>query len=63
MRVIGMASLKRVFTLRLQDEIFDKLEELAKKEHRTMTNMIEYILLDYLSEYEQENGRAEKENE
>lgn len=55
--------MKRVFTLRLQDEIFDKLEELAKKEHRTMTNMIEYILLDYLSEYEQENGRAEKENE
>lgn len=45
-----MATLKRVFTLRLDDEIFEKIEQLAKEEHRSMTNLIEYILLKYLDE-------------
>jgi predicted transcriptional regulator len=58
-----MASLKRVFTLRMQDEVFDKLEELAKKEHRSMTNMIEFILMDYLKGHEQENGEIERGKE
>ena len=48
-----MAALKRVFTLRMEDEIFDRIEQLAKDEHRSMTNMIEYILLKYLEEHEQ----------
>ena len=47
-----MATLKRVFTLRMEDEIFEKIERLAKKEHRSMTNMIEFILLKYLEEHE-----------
>lgn len=45
-----MATLKRVFTLRLDDEVFEKIEQLAKEEHRSMTNLIEYILLKYLDE-------------
>ncbi len=48
-----MATLKRVFTLRLDDEIFDKIEQLAKDEHRSMTNLIEFILLKYLDDMEQ----------
>ena len=47
-----MATLKRVFTLRLDDEIFDKIEKLAKEEHRSMTNLIEFILLKYFDEIE-----------
>ena len=45
-----MATLKRVFTLRLNDEIFDKIENIAKSEHRSMTNLIEYILIKYLKD-------------
>ena len=45
-----MAILKRVFTLRLSDEIFDRIEALAKEEHRSMTNLIEYIIIRYLDE-------------
>lgn len=45
-----MATLKRVFTLRLSDEIFDRIEALAKEEHRSMTNLIEYIIIRYLDE-------------
>lgn len=51
-----MATLKRVFTLRLDDDIFDKIEQLAKNEHRSMTNMIEYILLKYIEETEQSDN-------
>ena len=51
-----MATNKRVFTLRLQDEVFDKIEYLAKDQHRSMTNFIEYVLLQYLNEYQDEHG-------
>ena len=47
-----MATNKRVFTLRLEDEIFDKIGVLATREHRSMTNYIEYVLLKHLSEIE-----------
>ena len=49
-----MATLKRVFTLRLDDDIFDKIERIAKEEHRSMTNLIEYILLKYLEDQKQD---------
>ena len=37
-----MPTNKRVFTLRLSDEVFDKIGALAAREHRSMTNYIEY---------------------
>ena len=57
-----MPSLKRVFTLRLKDEYFDKLEFVAKKEHRSLTNLIELsVILETLKmaeklKYENKNG-------
>ncbi len=51
-----MATNKRVFTLRLSDEVFDKIGILATREHRSMTNYIEYVLMKHLSEVEQEDG-------
>lgn len=51
-----MATNKRVFTLRLPDEVFDKIGILATREHRSMTNYIEYVLMKHLSEIEQESG-------
>lgn len=55
-----MATNKRVFTLRLRDEMFDKIEALADAEHRSMTNFIEFVLLRYLNEYEEEHGDIRK---
>lgn len=52
-----MATNKRVFTLRLSDEVFDKIGVLATREHRSMTNYIEFVLLKHLSEVEQESGK------
>jgi hypothetical protein len=51
--------LKRVFSLRLEDPVFDKIETISKKQHRSMTNMIEFILIDYLRKYGVENGEIE----
>ena len=43
-----MATSKRVFTLRLSEDVLDKIEKLATKEHRSVTNYIEFVLLQYL---------------
>ena len=55
-----MATNKRVFTLRLEDEVFEKIGILATKEHRSMTNYIEYVLIQHLTEMEN-TQRAEIE--
>ena len=54
-----MATNKRVFTLRLSDEIFDKIGVLATNEHRSMTNYIEYVLIQHLEQIEREYGKIE----
>ncbi len=51
-----MATNKRVFTLRLSEEVFDKIGRLATDEHRSITNYIEYVLLKHLEEVEGESG-------
>ena len=43
-----MATNKRVFTLRLSEDVLDKIGKLATKEHRSVTNYIEFVLLQYL---------------
>lgn len=54
--VRGMATNKRVFTLRLSDEVFDKIGILATNEHRSLTNYIEYVLIQHLEKVEKEHG-------
>lgn len=52
-----MATNKRVFTLRLTDDVFDKIGILASTEHRSMTNYIEFVLLQHIAEIEKEQGQ------
>ena len=51
-----MATFKKVFTLRLQEEIFEKIDTLAKQEHRSTTNLIEFILLNHIEKHKAKNG-------
>lgn len=51
-----MATNKRVFTLRLSDEVFQKIGILATNEHRSVTNYIEFVLLKHLEDVERERG-------
>lgn len=54
-----MATNKRVFTLRLEDPVFDKIGALATEQHRSMTNYIEYVLLKHIAEIEGERGEIQ----
>lgn len=56
-----MATNKRVFTLRLSDEVFDKIGILATDKHRSMTNYIEYVLIQHLKQVEKERGKIDTE--
>lgn len=58
-----MATNKKVFTLRLEDEVFDKIGALATAEHRSLTNYIEYVLLKHINEVEQERGVIKPDSE
>ncbi len=51
-----MATNKKPFTLRMPDEVFDKIGFLATREHRSITNYIEYVLLKHLAEIEAQYG-------
>ena len=55
----NMATDKRVFTLRLTDEVFDKIGLLTTNNHRSMTNYIEYVLMQHLENIEREHGVIE----
>ena len=54
-----MATNKCPFTLRLSDEMYDKIGILATKDHRSMTNYIEYVLVKHLEEIEKEKGTTQ----
>ena len=51
-----MATNKRVFTLRLPDEVLEKIGMLATQQHRSVTNYIEFVLLQHLEAVEREHG-------
>ena len=57
-----MATNKRVFTLRLSDEVFDKIGALATREHRSITNYIEFVLLKHLEDVEKSEGAINVDN-
>jgi len=40
----------KVVGVRLSQEVKDKLQQLADEEHRSLSNLISKILLDYLKE-------------
>lgn len=51
-----MASEKRSTTLRLPEEIYEKIRYLAFIERRSVNMQIEYTLSEYISGYERQYG-------
>ena len=51
-----MATDKRQFTLRVQDETYEKIRYLAYVERRSIAMEIETALLAYIKQYEKEHG-------
>ncbi len=51
-----MPIVKTQFTLRLDPVNHAKIKKLADKENRSMTNMIETLIIREIKQYEKENG-------
>lgn len=51
------------FNLRLADELDYKIKVISKKEQRSKNKQIEYVLQEYIKEYEAKNGKIELEEE
>ena len=51
-----MSTDKRRYTLRLQDENFDKIKYIAEKSKRSIAMQIEFIIEEYIDKFEKDNG-------
>ena len=51
-----MATNKIQTGLRINENTYAKLRYLCTKEQRSLNNMIEYVLQQYVEQYEKENG-------
>lgn len=59
-----MAVIKIQTGLRVDEKTYGKLRTLARSENRILNNLVEYIILQYLDEYEEKHGvLAEYEEE
>lgn len=56
-----MPSNKPVFTFRTDKAVLDKLHKIAEMESRTSNKQLEYILLNYIKRYEENNGKIKAE--
>ncbi|MDR2656422.1 MAG: Arc family DNA-binding protein [Oscillospiraceae bacterium] len=53
---------KSQLTLRLDDDILDKLKVIADKERRSINSQYEYFLAKAIERYEAENGTIDAES-
>lgn len=51
-----MATDKKVFTLRLQEENFEKIKYIADKNKRSISMQIEYLVEQCIESFENKNG-------
>jgi hypothetical protein len=50
---------KRIFTLRLTDEDYEKIKAISAFNNRSMANQIEHLIRIFISEHEKKNGPVE----
>jgi predicted transcriptional regulator len=46
-----------LIAIRVPDEIKKRLEKIAEKEHRPLSNLIRLILMEWLEKYEKKEGK------
>ncbi len=51
-----MTTDKRIFTLRLDDILFDKLKVIADKNKRSLNKQIEFLIEECINDFEEKNG-------
>lgn len=55
-RVAVMATQKRQVLIRVQPDTYEKLKAISDKNHRSVSNQMEWLMLQFISEYEAQNG-------
>jgi len=45
-----------MFTLRLNDEVYDKIKVIADENNRSMANYIEWLCINCIEDYENNKG-------
>lgn len=58
-----MAVIKTQISLRLEPETLAKLKKIANEYVRSSSNMIEYLIMQKIKDYEYENGEIELTDE
>lgn len=54
-----MTTNKRVFTLRLTEEDYEKIRVISERNNRSMANQIEHLVRRHIHDYEKTNGAVE----
>ena len=52
-----MATQKKQVLIRVQPETYEKLKFISDKNHRSASNQLEWLMLQFISEYESQNGK------
>lgn len=52
-----MPSDKPKIVIRTEQSIIDKLDIIAREQNRSRANLAEYIIKDFISQYEENHGR------
>lgn len=55
--VITLATDKRQFTLRMQEQNFLKIKHIAETQKRSIAMQIEYLVEEHIKTYESEHGK------
>lgn len=55
-----MPSVKPRVLIRTEQDVIDRLDRVAKEKHRSRSNLIECILIDYLESYERLGDKGVK---
>ncbi len=56
-----MPTNKTPFTFHITDEYLEKLRYIAKRETRSVSNLLEHLCRSYIRDYEQAHGKIEIE--
>ena len=57
-----MPTIKTPFTFNLKGTYLEKMRYIAKRETRSVSNLLEHLCRLYIERYEQENGEIELDN-
>ncbi len=57
-----MPTNKTPFTFNIKDEYLEKMRFIAKRETRSLSNLLEHLCKLHIEKYEEENGKIRLEN-